>query len=324
VPAAESGPDERSSARSRLAVVWHVAAILLTIAAAVSVWLQLASGWDTSRESLTAADGPLLALALISATAGVTWIAVTWRQALGLLGGSVTRGESVAWYYLGELGKYVPGGVWSVIGRSELARRGGVPRPAAYASVGLSLAGLYLACATGAVALLPFALARGGTPGLALAVLIVPPIGVALLHPRIVTPVLEWGERRLRRTLGMQAPAWRDSVGLVARYGAAWVFIGTATWLVARALDPAARWYDVCFATLLSWLVGFLVAPAPGGLGIREATFVGVVTLPSSTAAAVAVIARLLFVVIDATGALAAAATPQVRRLGRRRDRVAE
>src|SRR5690606_41727254 len=85
-----------------------------------------------------------VAAALVLAAAGMTWVAACWRRALALSGPPPALSQTVAWYYAGEIGKYVPGGVWPVLGRGELARRGGVPRGRAYPSVGLSLAAPHL------------------------------------------------------------------------------------------------------------------------------------------------------------------------------------
>jgi len=57
-------------------------------------------------------------------------------------------------------------------------------------------------------------------------------------------------------------------------YVPVWLLVGTATWAVARALDPSAAWIDVAPAAVASWLVGFLAVPVPGGVGVREAAFV--------------------------------------------------
>jgi uncharacterized membrane protein YbhN (UPF0104 family) len=91
----------------------------------------------------------------------------------------------------------------------------------------------------------------------------------------------------------------------VARYVPSWLAIGGATWAVARALDPSAGVLEVGTAAVLSWLVGFVLVPVPGGVGVREAAFVAAAgSLDPGIAAAVAVGARAIFVVVDAAGAL--------------------
>jgi uncharacterized membrane protein YbhN (UPF0104 family) len=82
------------------------------------------------------------------------------------------------------------------------------------------------------------------------------------------------------------------------------VLIGTATWCVARAFDPSASWLGVAPAAILSWIVGFVSVPVPGGIGVREAAFVALAgTIPTGVRATVAVAARLCFMLVDAAGA---------------------
>jgi uncharacterized membrane protein YbhN (UPF0104 family) len=51
-------------------------------------------------------------------------------------------------------------------------------------------------------------------------------------------------------------------------------------------------------------VVGFVLVPVPGGVGVREAAFVAAAgSLDPGIAAATAVVARALFVVVDALGA---------------------
>ena len=223
--------------------------------------------------------------------------------------------EVVGRYYLGEIGKYLPGGVWPILGRGELAVRWGVSRAAAYGSVLLSLLALYLAAALVVTVGLPVLLSGDDGTGPVIVVVLLP-LGLAALHPAVLGRVLAVGERLIRRPLQLPTPAWGASVGLVLRYLPAWLAIGGATWAVARALDPSAGVLDVGVAAVLSWLVGFALIPVPGGVGVREAAFVAAAgSLDPGIAAAVAVTARVLFVAVDGIGALLGSAA--VRRSGR-------
>lgn len=268
-----------------------VVAVALVVVGAAFVADRLAEEWEASKDALGSASAGWLALAVVLAAAGMVAVASGWQAVLALVGARLPLARLVPWYFAGEITKYVPGLVWPVIGRAELARRGGVPRPAAYASVALSLAFWYAAAAAVATTLEPW-----------LALLV--PVGLALLHPAVTGPVVALGERVLKRPL-LVVPSWPQAVALVARYAAAWLLLGSATWAVARALDPGADWLLVLGATAFSWLVGFLAVPAPGGVGVREAAFVAAASaMPPGIAASTAVVARLVFVGVDSAGAL--------------------
>ena len=126
--------------------------------------------------------------AFLVAAAAMTAIAIPWRHVLRMLGGDLSWPETVARYYAGEIGKYLPGGVWPVLGRGELARRAGVARTAAYSSVALSLALLYLAAMFVVLVCVPVMIAAGGSLA-SLWVLALLPLGLAGLHHAVLERV---------------------------------------------------------------------------------------------------------------------------------------
>ena len=118
------------------------------------------SQWSEVRDEIADAEVGWLVAAVFCAGAAMAWIAACWRRAMALSGPTPGRAHTVAWYFAGEIGKYVPGAVWPILGRGELARRGGIARHRAYPSVGLSLAALYLAALGTACLLVPLDLAK--------------------------------------------------------------------------------------------------------------------------------------------------------------------
>jgi glycosyltransferase 2 family protein len=246
-----------------------VVGVLVALVCAAFVVNRVTGEWPATRHALASASIGWIALGLVLAACGMVTVALGWRAVLLFLGHDLPAPTVVRTYFAGEIGKYVPGMVWAVIGRGELATRAGVPRRAAYTSVAMSLALWYAAAAGWAAALVPVAL-----------------IGVAL----VVVIVL------------LARPAF---VALALRYVPAWAFIGGATWCMARALDPHASLAHLVPATAAAWLAGFLVVPAPGGAGVREAAFVALAGhLDPGVAASTAVLARVAFVSVDALGAV--------------------
>jgi uncharacterized membrane protein YbhN (UPF0104 family) len=186
------------------------------------------------------------------------------------------------WYFLGELGKYVPGGIWPVVGRGELARRGGVDRAVAYQSVVWSLAGWY-----GASVL---------------------PVAALATHPKLQDAAAGAARSATRGKLSLTTLPWPTAVRLVASYLPTWLAIGAATAAVTHAYGAGPGW-QAPLAAVLAWVVGFLAVPVPAGAGVREAVFVATSGLDHGLALTVAVTTRLAFIVVDLTGAALAAAT---------------
>ncbi len=298
------GSRSTSGGSRRLAGLSSVIGTLVAVAGLAFVVRTIAKDWDDTKRLLEQAEWSWLGLAVPVALLGMTLIAVPWRRALRLFGADVGMAETFTWYFPGQLGKYVPGTIWAVIGRGELANRGGVARPAAYGSVALSLATTYLGAALTVLLLIPAALTARGIELGSIWVVIILPVGVLMLHPAVLQRLVALGERVLNRDMGVMVPEWRDTVGLVLRHIPAWLVIGTATWLVAQAFWADPHYGQIMFAAVLSWIVGFIVVPVPGGIGVREAAFTAAATsLPDDVAATVAIVTRLCFIAADLIGA---------------------
>jgi glycosyltransferase 2 family protein len=277
---------------------------VIGVAGGVFVVRAISNQWSEVRSSLSDAEPAWLVLAVVCAALGMLAVALPWKRALRVVGIEAGLAACVTWYFVGEIGKYVPGGIWPVVGRAELARRGGHPRSGAYASVALSLGALYLSGMLLVALLLPLRLMSNSNGSLW--VLLLLPVGLALLHHRPLTWMVELAEKAMKRKLDVRIPPWSESLKLIACYLPAWALIGTATWCVARAFDPSVSWLTIAPAAMLSWVVGFVLVPVPGGVGVREAAFVALVggAVPSGVRATIAVVARLVFMLVDALGAV--------------------
>jgi glycosyltransferase 2 family protein len=286
-----------------------VAGVVVAVAGAVFVGRKLAIGWTEYREVIADARWGWLLVALPLAAVGMASVGMVWRRIIIALGGEVSRPEIFVWYQLGQMAKYLPGGVWPMVGRSEMAVRGGLRRSRAYNSVALSMGSAYLCATLVSAALLPAVIIADDDLG-GLWVFVLIPIGLLVLHPAVLGKVFRLAERVLGGAEEQQVPPWSESVKLVLRHTPSWLCIGLSTWFVALTFDPNAPLLHVVFAGVLSWVTGFVVVFVPGGLGVREAAFTAAAggALDPEIAATVAVVSRLVFMSGDALGAAAAVA----------------
>jgi hypothetical protein len=229
------------------------------------------------------------------------------------LGSPLPYGAAGGVFFLGQLGKYLPGAVWPVVAQMELGKEHGVPRRrSGIAALLVIVMGLTAAGVVAAVTL-PFVGALGENRW----VLALPVLGLALLHPavpRLAARLLrrEPPERTLsRRGLGV-ALAW--SV-------AQWAAYGIGVWAVARGL-PGAPGGLLALATggyALAWSAGFLVLVAPAGAGVREGALVLLLApaYGSGPALGIALVVRLLATLGDVVWGFAAFVRYGVKMLGR-------
>ncbi len=282
-----------SAAKRNLSIA---AAALILVAAVYGLVHAFTSNWDEVRDALQHANWWLLALAIVVAVLAVALIGDRWHATLEALGAPSHRGRSLRWFFTGQIGKYAPGGVWHVVGQGELARRGGIPRRTAYASVMICTVVLVGAAAlTVAVgAAIP---RQAATPWWAVG--LGAGIVAALFEPHV--------RRRILRAAGISDPGALPTATLarlVVGSVPAWLAIGVASALVSKALRQEVPFARVVLSSIASWLVGIVTLPAPGGIGVREAVFAaglkgGTGGISSAAAALVALMARLVFVVAD-------------------------
>jgi hypothetical protein len=141
-----------------------------------------------------------------------------------------TRLPSSVWYFGGELGKYLPGAIWPVAGRGELAARGGVGRATGYATTLIAYGCMCAAAALVCGVLAPTA----ATWGWALITLV--PVAVVAVHPALLRRVLGLGSRLSRGRLGIRPLPWPGMLRLVACSVPTWLLLGASSVAIARAL----------------------------------------------------------------------------------------
>ena len=288
--------------RWRLALQLLVAAVVLALVAR-----RVAGDWSSYRNlhlALNLRFGWLLAslasLALVSALQIESWRRILggWAQSLRFLAGARI-------WFLANLGRYVPGKVWSVAGMVVLAEQEGVQRWAAAASaVAVQALGIGTAAA----------LVAAATPHAASPLRLA---GAVLLACATIG-LLAWkgALARLGRMVGATAE-WRalPAAAVVASSGLtllSWCVYGFAFWALGRGLGlpPVLPLVDAAGVFALGYILGLLALFAPGGLGVREGVFYVLLTpyLGTGGALALSVASRLELTLTEAVAGLGALA----------------
>ncbi len=233
-------------------------------------------------------------------------LGLLWWRCLRLFGVRTRPVPAVAWHFGGELGKYLPGGVWAVLGRGEFAWRGArVSRGTAYATTLVSYACMTVAAAVVCGVLAPVAAADGEGLGWGWLLLALVPVGIVAAHPAVLGATLAAGRRITRGRVDLVAPPWPAMLRLIGWATPTWLLIGAAATMVTESLGFDQEPARVAFAAVAAWIIGFLAVPVPAGAGVREVVFVVLCGLSTGPATAVAAIARALLLVVDGAGGLA-------------------
>ncbi|HET7177391.1 MAG TPA: lysylphosphatidylglycerol synthase domain-containing protein, partial [Solirubrobacterales bacterium] len=200
--------------------------------------------------------------------------ALGWDLTLRFLGYRIGVGRAqVAW---GQplLARYVPGSVLYVLGRVLLSERAGVPRRITIASIAYEQA----ISATSAVAVAAYFIISHpdlqGEP-LRWAVLLLIPIAIALLHPRVFGPLADRAMRAFGREPLPAVISLRGVLALLAFYALNWAVVAIGIYCVARSVTPMP-FGDIPVvgsAQAVGYVAALLTLVAPAGLGIRDAAF---------------------------------------------------
>lgn len=286
--------------------VLAIARIVIGALALVAIVLALQGNWpEVSKELGRLGCGPVLGAFVLALVAPLLTL-LGWRVLLEDLGARLTLAQSASVFFVGQLGKYIPGSVWSVAIQADMGGRLGLARRT------LGVAGLLnigLAALTGTlvgIPAVPLLLQRAPDGAvspwwLALAA----GLALVLLWPRLLNALITRGLRLLRRQPLDRRLSARALAATVAWFVAAWVAMGGAVWVLASALAPGASTRTLVLVSVsgfcLAAAIGMFSVLVPAGVGVRDGLLVVMLmtVLPVGAATAVVVVHRFLSIVVD-------------------------
>lgn len=244
---------------------------------------RLSADWDAvrARAGSLHPDWLLMLVSALLVLATYALLVHAWRSLVAAWGSALPFWTAARIWAIANLGRYIPGKVWSIAAMGLLARQAGVSGTAASGS---AIAGTLVNIAAGfavmLVAGIPVlrAVAPGGA-AVALSIAVAASVGLLLL-PVTLGPAL----RLAARLLGREAPR-REAPAhvlwlVVAANVLAWVGYGVAFRVLALSLAPgsAGNWLEYLAVFTGSYLAGYLAFVVPGGILVREAAMVGSMT----------------------------------------------
>jgi glycosyltransferase 2 family protein len=265
------------------------------------------SEWHDVRAALDRLDPRWVLLALLCTAVNVALAGMVWRTVLADLGSTLQLPVAARIFFVGQLGKYLPGSVWPVVMQTELGRDHDVPRRRTATATMVSL----LLSVTSAllVVLLALPFAPAALPdGFGWAIVLVVPLAV-LLHPAVLGRVVDVALRLTGREGLPERTTLRGTLLATLWAFGSWTGAGLQVWALAVPLGAPA---DLKTAVLLvggyglAWAVGFIVVIAPAGAGPRELALAAVLTPVLDRDGGVVVIvllSRVLFTVVDLAAA---------------------
>ena len=292
--------------RHRILTALRVGIALVTLAAVVYA---VARNWSDVSVHLGKVSWKTFAASGLAAVAG-TWLTmIGWKTLLRDLGSDLHLAPASGVYFVGQLGKYLPGSLWSVLVQADIASHLKVPRRRTAVT---GLLALGLALLTGLLVGLPaasFLLTRQSS-GFDWWLLLGIPILVVLCVPRLLNAIIDRMLRTMRREPLEQGLSTGAVIRAVVVFLLVWVCFGVHTLLLARAVAGEGAHPDLTVASMtgyaLSVSLGMLTIILPAGLGAREGllTLILSTAMPTPAAAAVAIMSRFIVTIVDVLAAL--------------------
>jgi uncharacterized membrane protein YbhN (UPF0104 family) len=278
---------------------WVRAGLLVVVLAFCSYGL--VHEWPGVHPALSRLHWYSVAGALAAAMASAGCMMLAWRRLLTDLGSKLPVPVAARVTFIAQMGKYVPGAIWSVAAHIELGYEYDVPRRRGAASVMIWIAGLIAVGLLIAAACLPLshpAIARRYLLFLAA----IPVIAICLAPP-VLHRLLNFALKIIRREGLEQQVTWRGLGGALAWIVIGWVLLGIQVWLLLA--DVANNGFRSILLALgayaLACSLALLLVVFPNGIGAREVILAAALApvIPHGAALAVALVARVVTTVSD-------------------------
>jgi uncharacterized membrane protein YbhN (UPF0104 family) len=285
----------------------RVLLVLLALApVAYSTW----KNWPEVHLALVQAYWPRLAEGLVILVLAMPLMGLIPWLTLRHLGVRQSVRRVMGLYFLSQLAKYIPGGIWAYPGRMVAYEKSGVGRVQAILSVSREVVALFLGCAALALAgvflkvQMPLWMQAATVSGILACV-----VAVFLT---LVPAIWRWLSRIpfLRRSalavLGDAGTTFnlRWLPGTLAVSLVFWLVTGWGFLQLARAVAPAIsmNWLEAGSVFALAWCVGFVIVFLPAGFGAREIVLSYLLSNYVSTADAltIALLARFWWMAAEA------------------------
>ncbi|WP_416395613.1 MULTISPECIES: lysylphosphatidylglycerol synthase transmembrane domain-containing protein [unclassified Curtobacterium] len=289
-------PTAGRRARVLTAVKW-VAAV---VAVAFLVW-SIAKQWDKIVHDFARLDATTVTVGVVFTIVALVANMLSWRAMMAASGYRVRVAAASSIFFVGQLGKYIPGGVWSIAAQAELGRAHGLQRTgSAVAALASMLVSMVTAAIVGIVAVLLSSSTGFQTFWWLIPVIVV---GLVCLTPPVLGRLIALAFRILRRPTQDTTLTWSGTVMSLVWSLVMWVAYGVQATVVLRAFgaDSPTLFPVAVGAYAVAWLVGFVVVIAPAGLGPREGILVLLLGSVAGGSApfALAVISRVFMTIGD-------------------------
>ncbi|MCD5401527.1 flippase-like domain-containing protein [candidate division NPL-UPA2 bacterium] len=276
---------------------------LIIVAIFLFLGRSLRQGWSQVPFDRIRFDYRLLLFSSLTLLSGFVISGLLWHLILRAFGGELPLRSSLKIAAFSQLGKYIPGKVWFLLGRCYLTKREGVSQHKALAStileiVLLTLSGLMISAAS-------VTFSKGWLPTELSCLIVIPLLllGFGAIHPRPLARVSNLLSRKFKGESVRLSLGYSRVISLLILYCVSWLVQGTTFFILINSFYSI----DIGLFPLiigiypLSVILGFLIVITPAGLGVREGVMSYLLKfyLPPPVAIVSSLLARLWATIVE-------------------------
>ncbi|MCD4708453.1 MAG: lysylphosphatidylglycerol synthase domain-containing protein [Candidatus Sabulitectum sp.] len=269
--------------KSRFYKIQNWAGLILLLGAGYYFYSELLPNWQPKLEEFWNTSGqnasrPLMLISFALAWLGYYFAPLPWQKILEALKiPRIDRGELRRNWYITQMGSYMPGKLWMVLGRLTFLRVNGTSTFKGVTA--LVLENIYMLVALGILALVALPFLGSDLPG---AVTVALWVSAGLAFLMLFAPGLQkLFARKLARKFDVDLEelphiSHMDQFKFIGAHILSWFLRSLALYVWFRgfgvpASTPPYAMVAVCLlAAPASWLIALVMVFIPGGIGVRE------------------------------------------------------
>lgn len=196
---------------------------------------------------------------------GYNWAYLLWR-----MDNRIGRREYLHIHMVSALARYIPGGIWNIVGKAYMCTEKGVEKSATTASMILEYVFQILSSGLFLLFFLPVLMQELFTPILTWVFLFIV-ILIIMLLPWMVRIGIRILGNVFHEDLSNMQMKNQYVYQILAQYVGVWLFTGFGLIILVRAFEKinGIQGLYLMLSYPISWVAGFL-SPSPNGMGVRE------------------------------------------------------
>lgn len=232
---------------------------------------EIIENWAAIQPYLSNMKIPLFALSVLVYGAAFLFTGYNWTYLLWKMEAGPGRREYLNAHMVSALARYIPGGIWSIVGKAYFCNQKGVSKQATTVSIILEYVFQIISSGLFFILLIPFLFKTGIQTALVL-VCAAAFVVILVILPNCINLGIRILARILKKDCGAIQLKRKFVYQVLFRYAAAWAVTGMGLILLVSAFSDTGFMQDIILVLSypVSWVVGFL-SPSPNGMGIREA-----------------------------------------------------